>query len=394
MSKSFITVGIFLMFISFACASKVVPAEKPIPSEFRVSEFQASGRVGWEVEWEKTLAEARKEGALAVSTSRGEAIRNILGKAFKNKFGIDIKWMAGTSGAEVNAKLAAERRAGLYTNDVSIDGGNTSMRFKMAGFVEPIPPTFILPEVKDPSAWLGGKLPFLDSEGLYVFALTYYPQSPIMYNTDLLSSEEFTSYSKLLDPKWKGKFISQDVTMPGPGLKWFSSMIEEDFGPILSLDYMRALAKQEPLIIRDVRLAGEWLMRGKYPFGLNINIDPNLAEWRRQGIRVPMVDFTPKEGGYLTTGGQDLTFFKNAPHPNLAKIFINWLLSREGAISITIATLKHTTRIDMGDLKAIEPYVVMRQPGLNYVEADQEKYLLKTDEYIKISREIFGHLVR
>lgn len=120
-------------------------------------------------------------------------------------------------------------------------------------------------------------------------------------------------------------------------------MIDEDFGPILGLDFMRALSQQDPIIVRDNRIAAEWLTKEKYPFGLNCSIEANLAEYRRQGIPVPPLKaVTPEEGGYLTAGGQVISFFDKAPHPNAARVFINRLLFREGAKALIKATMKIT----------------------------------------------------
>ncbi|MGH7817786.1 MAG: hypothetical protein ACREOR_10395, partial [Candidatus Binatia bacterium] len=38
----------------------------------------------------------------------------------------------------------------------------------------------------------------------------------------------------------------------------------------------------------------------------------------------------PKEGLYVSGGYGHLTIFKNPPHPNATKVFVNWLLSRDG----------------------------------------------------------------
>lgn len=375
------------------CARESVPLRGLPSSEIKTAEIRTGVEEAWQLKWEKTLAEAKKEGTLVIATGRSEAMRDIIARDFKNKYGLDIQWIT-VQPAQMMAKISAEQRAGLYTVDIGIVGGNPVIQYRDRGFLDPLPPAFILPEVLDSSAWLDGKLPFIDKEGLYGVSMTLYPQSPFVYNIDLLSSDELSSYQKLLDPKWKGRFISTDPAQVGGGGKWFSAMIEEDFGPILGLDYMRALAKQEPLIIRDLRLGGEWLLRGKYPFGLNLQIQSQLAEWRRQGIRVPLRDFTPKEGGYVTSGGQSIIFLKNAPNPNAAKVFINWFLSKEGAITITRASIKQSARIDIGDPREIEPQVIMREPGVSYVNPDQEKYLLKTDEHARLASEIFGHLLK
>lgn len=380
-----------------ACTVRNIPAEKTPAPEFSSLETTASVQAPWEVKWKETLAQAKKEGLVNISAASfgTNVAREIFRKGFTEKYGIELQWTVGPS-AYISQKVATERRNGLYTQDISIAGGNTTVaRYKPMGFLQALPPNFILPEINVPSAWLGGKLPFIDSEGLYIFAATLYPQSPLIINTKLIRKEEFASYKNLLNPKWKGKFAANDFTLTGGGLKWFSVMVEEDHGPILGLDFMRALANQDPVIVKDNRLAAEWLIKEKYPFGLNLSINTALAEYMREGIPISHLDeFTPKEGGYITTGGQVITLFDKAPHPYASRVFLNWLLSREGMIAITRASIKHSTRIDIPEPGNIDPYIIAREPGVRYVNSDEEKYLLKTDEYAKMAKEIFGHLLR
>lgn len=396
MKRIILLLGIFLMgAMSLACAPKAVqvapvkekPAEVVIPL----------AKEGWKIQWERTLALAKKEGvvSLYVASFGTPMTQGIFRQAFTEKYGIKLEWTQGRA-ADVAQKIVTERRNGLFIQDISVTGGNPSIPlYKARGLLQPLPPNFILPEVGDPSAWLGGKLPFIDLEGLYVFAATLYPQSPLIVNTKVVRKEEFTSYKGLLDPKWKGKFVSNDPTQAGSGLKWFMAMMEEDFGPILGLDYMRSLANQNPVISRDMRLAAEWLIKEKYPFGLNLSINTTLAEYKREGIPLEhLQEVTPEEGGYLTGGGQIVTYFNNPPHPNASRVFLNWLLSREGTIAITKATIKHSTRTDIPDPREIDPYVIAREPGKKYVIADNEKYLLKEAQFSEQAKEIFGHLLR
>lgn len=374
--------------ILFACAPKVAPetpvVEKPV---------SLAAEEGWKAQWDNTLKEAKKESVVTIASSRAAEVRQGLTQAFKEKYGIEVLWVVGRP-AELEQKIITERRQGLYSVDLILLGGNNGITLK--NLLQSIKAALILPEVKDEKAWLGGKFPFIDSEGEYVFASTLYPQDPYSINTDLLPNyrEELASYYDLLKPKWKGKIVSQDFIRVGGGLKWFSAMIEGDFGPILNLDFMKALVKQEPLIILETRQQAEWMIRGKYPLGLNLPIDTQLQAWKREGIRVPVEGFTPKEGGYLTAGGQVFLFLKNAPHTNAVKIFLNWVFSREGQILLSYLTLKHSTRIDIPEPGEIDPNIKARDPKLNYVKADQEKYLLKTGEYAEIAKEIFAPLYR
>lgn len=381
--------------ILFACTLKAMPAAPEAKQALEVGIVPAA-KAGWEAEWEKTLNLARKEGLVVISVGTQTVnTRTTISSVIKDKYDINIAWIGGRAD-ERDQKIISERRAGIYSFDLGFYGGNPGIEHKNRGFLQSLRDALILPEVKDEKAWMQGKFPFTDKEGKYVFSFAAYPQEPFAANTDLLPNykEEIGSYYDLLKPKWKGKILANDPTNVGSGQKWFSAMVEEDFGPILGMNYMRALAKQEPQISRDTRMAAEWMLKGKFFLGLNLSIGSQLADWTKQGIPVPVTEFTPKEGGYLTSGGQNFTFFDRAPHPNAAKIFLNWALSREGQILITKLNIKHSTRIDIPDPSEIDPLIKVRDPNIKYPMIDQEKYLEKTEEYTKLSVKIFGLLLK
>jgi ABC-type Fe3+ transport system substrate-binding protein len=56
---------------------------------------------------------------------------------------------------------------------------------------------------------------------------------------------------------------------------------------------------------------------------------------------------TLKEGYYAGTGSGNLAMLRNAPHPNAAKVFVNWLLSKEGQTAVTKALGQPTRRFDV-----------------------------------------------
>lgn len=398
MKTIILRVGILAVLLLFsACATKSPLEQKPAlqqkPSqETQVNEKTTSGR--WELEWKKTMLEAKKEGRVVIASGRGPEIRTPVGEAFQKKYGIVVEWLAGGD-SELSAKLFTERRAGIYATDLFITGGNTTIsRFKPGGVLSPLPPAFILPEVKDLSAWWDGKLPFLDKNNNLIFSMSLYPQHPLQYNTKMVKRDELSSYQGLLNPKWKGKIVIQDPLITGGMLKWFSVMTEEAFGPILGFDYVKKLVEQEPVIMRDRRLVAQWILQGKYPISMNMQLDTVFAEFERQGIPVSVESTTPGEGGYLTTGGNNIVLIDRAPHPNSARLFINWLLSKEGQILWSRAGVKHSTRIDIPPPEEIEPLIIKREMGLKYVNADTEELLLKTDKYIERAREIFAPLLK
>lgn len=395
MKRIVLLLGIFLIdAMLFSCAPKSFREEKPTAPEALAQETQITGKAAWEVEWADTLRKAKKEGKVVIATGRGPEIRIPVGNAFQNKYSIPVEWLMGGD-SELSARLFTERRAGIYGTDLFITGGNTTVsRFKPAGVLTPLLPALIHPEVKDPSSWWEGRLPLLDKDNL-IFSMSLYPQVPLHFNKEMVTREELSSYSKLLEPRWRSKIIIQDPTITGGMLKWFSVMIEEAFGPILGLDYMRTLVKQEPLVMRDRRLVAQWMIQRKYPIAMNMQIDTIFAEFHRQGIPVSVIeDITPREGGYLTTGGNNIVLLDKAPHPNAAVIFLNWLLSREGQIKWSQAGVKQSTRIDIPPPEELDPLIARREPGMKYVNSDTEELLMKTDKHIEMAREIFGPLLR
>jgi ABC-type Fe3+ transport system substrate-binding protein len=54
-----------------------------------------------------------------------------------------------------------------------------------------------------------------------------------------------------------------------------------------------------------------------------------------------------KEGTYGTAGSGNLAILKNPAHPNATKVFVNWLLSREGQEVTSKALGQATRRLDV-----------------------------------------------
>lgn len=147
----------FLRAILFSCAPKVAQVEKPQSGEVLTKEPPTVTKEAWEVEWEKTLLEARREGKLTVYTSTGPGVRQGTSEAFKSKTGLEIEFIAGR-GPAIIPKLFTERRAGLYLADLYI-GGTTPIvnMLKPAEVLAPLKPYLFLPEVIDPQGLVSEK---------------------------------------------------------------------------------------------------------------------------------------------------------------------------------------------------------------------------------------------
>jgi len=158
----------------------------------------AQAKPAWQVEWERTIEAAKKEGQVAVYISGYEEILPEFQKEFP-----DIKVLPTTGrGSQVGQKLLAERRAEKYLADVVNAGGVTTyQQLFPAKVFDPIKPAFLLPEITDASKWYQGKHHYSDPENQYILnyvgTATY---GSISYNTNLVNPKDFKSYWDLLAP--------------------------------------------------------------------------------------------------------------------------------------------------------------------------------------------------
>jgi iron(III) transport system substrate-binding protein len=288
----------------------------------------------WKQDWEKSFQAAEKERQINLyicSTCSVTANYERVLEEFKKEHP-RIKVMTVTgSGAQLNAREMAERRAGKYLADLHSGGANGAFNVLYKGkAIDPIKDALILPEVVDESKWYGGKHSFIDPDGRYIFAyLASISTAQLFYNTGLVNPKEFKSYYDLLHPKWRGKIIGLDPTNTGLGATMQFFYYHPDLGPA----FMRRLFGEMGITYsRDYRQMVDWLARGRFSLCIGCK---EVDRARAQGL--PLGDFDTslwKEGASFSAGGGTLSFFDRAPHPNAAKVFINWFLSRKGQIAL------------------------------------------------------------
>ncbi|MCZ6625123.1 MAG: extracellular solute-binding protein, partial [Deltaproteobacteria bacterium] len=250
----------------------------------------------------------------------------------------------GLRGSQMPPRVIRERRAGKYLWDISVHGPSTAITImKPIRALDPIEPALILPEVRNPKNWIAGKLWYSDKDRFNLLVgLATMPAFVI--NTDLVKGREFKSFKDLLDPKWKGKIIvGRDPRYGGPGYSFFSFLY---LNPKLGPDFIRALVKQDLMVLRNDRQALDWVGKGKYPILLG-PAETVTRDLIKRGVPIKMVPPQQmREGGALSSGPASLALFNRAPHPNAAKVYINWLLSKEGSSQFTRVTGIPSLRVD------------------------------------------------
>lgn len=379
------------MILLAACAPQAAPApaaQAPAPA---VAAAPAAAPVvagqakpAWQEKWDTILAAANKEGKLVLYTSGGPEMRTAFTKGIKNAYGLDAEVVTGRA-PELNVKLLAERRAGLYPEDVYVGSTNTIVNdLKPSGMFESLDSSLILPDVSDPKAWFKGELPWFDRDHVgIVFFL--FPGRPIAVNTTLIKPDDVKSWRDLLNPKWKGKLAMNDPTISGAG-----QLILLVMDLTVGWDYVKELAKAEPMIIRDQRQQMDWLSHGK----ISILIAPKtetFGEFLKAGAPVAIVQ--PSEGSSINVGSGAIALFKsqNAPHPNAAKVFLNWLLSKQGQEVAVESVLQQSARMDVSTANL--PPDLVRIPGQKYVPVYDEPALARREVTNKLGFDVFSPLV-
>ena len=332
--------------------------------------FPAQSKPAWQSEWEKTLEAAKKEGQVVIYISGYDAILPDFEKEFP-----EIKIVAVTGrGNQLGPRLLAERRAEKFLADVSSTGANPNyQQFHVAKALDPIKPALILPEVTDQAKWYLKKHQYSDPGGQYVFnyvgSATY---GSISYNTKLVDVKEFKSYWDLLHPKWKGKITIRDIREAGPGAgntRFF--YYHADLGAAF---IKKLFGEMDATLFRDFRQGPDWLATGKHAICFFCDADT----LKQQGL--PVDTFGPRvfnEGGGLVQQFGTVALLNRAPHPNAAKVFINWLLSRSGQMALQKRTANAESPAD--SLRTDIPKDVLvpvnrMQAGKRYFDVSDPKY--------------------
>jgi iron(III) transport system substrate-binding protein len=326
-------------------------------------------------EWNEILAAAKKEGKVVVANSPDSVMREISTR-FKARFGITLEHIAGRSG-EIVARLRSEQSAGLHTVDIFMPGMDPAAPVLYPEkMLAPLRPLLFLPEVIDPTKWKQGKLWFVDPEGQFVLRVFSHITTLLHINTDQVKLAAIQSAKDLLDPKWKGKIALEDPTTAGSGSNQAAriyAQLGEEFFKRLYLD-------QKPFITREHRQLSDSLARGTYPITFNAQRS-EVERMRKEGFPIKDIMELPDLPGALTGSPWLLTLMKNAPHPHAARVFANWIVSKEGLEIYSRGEGSPTLRTDIEE--SFLPGEVVPRPGINYFDTYEWQWAVTERQRVK-----------
>ena len=293
-----------------------------------------------QTEWERTLAAAKKEGTPVVGIPASSELRKGIGTRFKEKFGIDVE-LFPSRGPENVTRIIKEYSAGVRYFDVLVAGGATPLAMVAAGAADDFQPYMILPEVKEAKNWWGGHI-WEDnvSTKRYIYAFLCYTSETFWYNASQVEPQEMRSFDDLLNPKWKGRIGFLDPRNPGSGQNTWAFLWK-----VKGEEFLGKLVQQDLLITQNQRQLAEALAKGKLAFTIGLS-HYSYEPFIKAGLPVKPVPKI-KEGAHANNGSGVVTVVKNPPHPNATRVFINWLLGKEGQEVYGKAMLQGTRRLDV-----------------------------------------------
>jgi len=268
-------------------------------------------------DWPAITAAAKQEGKLTVYGA-GVVLRGLV-ERFKAETGIAAQMLEGRT-TEVRERVRTEQASGNVIADVLSNGAVTSTNMMREGrFVAhgPLP--------------AAGKIaaPFRDDGILLPYTANVFA---ILANSKLVPpQDEPKSWRDLADPKWKGRMLLDEPHVGGTGYVFFAVTYEK-----LGRAYQEAVAAQQPTIVADSALANRRVALGEFPLYVGFS----FQDWHGlKGLPVRVV--IPEEGALYST--LNAAVVKGAPHPNAARLFLNFLVDDAAQRLVTALGSRSTT---------------------------------------------------
>jgi len=254
------------------------------------------------------LAKAKQEGRIVFYTSWGPSDADYVVKAFEKKYPPLKVETVRASSERTLTRLLSEHRANTFLGDVVAVSGIQSGILKEKGSLD----RYQSPEAANfPAAWRDP-----DGYGVGLHQTIYV----IGYNSRLVSPDVIPkSYEDLLQPRWKGQ-LGWDIEE----FYLFGALMKVR-GKEKGLEYWRRLAEQQINFRKGYTLISELVSAGEFPAAVSL-YQHRIDEYIEKGAPLQWIAPNPLIGG----DPNKISLLKNAPRPNAAKLFIDFMLSMEG----------------------------------------------------------------
>ena len=261
---------------------------------------------------EQLVARAKAEGRILWYTAQiVDQLARPTAQAFEKKYGIRVEYVRADSSV-IALRIANEAKAGRNVADV-FDGSSTVPYLKKEGLVAQWVP---------PSA---SRLPdrYVDKEKYWV-AINEFVFTPAFNSTLIKANEAPVIWTDFLNPQWKGKLVwsSLPIASAAPG---FIGMMISELGEDKAIDFLKRLNAQQPVGLKtSTRQVLDQVISGEYPLAIHSFNHQSVISAAKGAPAV----WQPLSPALAVMTVASVT--KAAPHPNAARLFVEFLVSKEG----------------------------------------------------------------
>lgn len=341
MKKSLsVLIGLIFSFVLIVACSPQAPPTQPSPPPIApikatVSTSNVPPPTSQDAAWEKVVEMAKQEGRVtAYSFNLTGDIASAAAAAFQNRYGIKLEIVGGV-GATLAERIKTENNAKKFVADTFDTGVTAILPLKELGLLASIGD---LPVQKEKDSWVLN--PIFDPPDSTMVRLRIEYQTAVINTKLVRPEEEPQSFQDFLNAKWKGKKL---VTAP-PRVSWPLVYLHVMLPDTLNEDYFRALGKQDMLMVATMRDEATAVARGEAYAAVSTSV-PIANSLIVSGA--PLKPLTMREG--TISSFPVVSVPKNAPHPNAARVFVNWWISPEGQTTINKAMGVPSIRKDVPD---------------------------------------------
>lgn len=294
--------------------------------------------------WQAVVEAAKREGTVRIAGHPSD-LRRAAFNAFHEAYpAIKIEYVSIGSHGQADGRLKAEWDAKVFSWDILSSGGQFVYGdLAPQNALVPIKDIVTRADAVDDKAWRNGfDSSFVDKEGKFVFSFMTYIAETAFVDTNVYPLSKFKHVKDLLEPEYKGKIAIADPRRGGvPEI--MTSFVYQALG---EKGLRELLTKQEPQIVGSTRQLLDAMVRGGKPIGIGVTTGA-LRQMVAAGLggSIKRVDFVDSRNEGRTGGFVAVP--KTAPHPNAARVFTTWLLSKAGQEAWVKFSKENSARLDV-----------------------------------------------
>ena len=309
------------------------------------SEAAPAAAQDWRADFQKTVDAANQEGTLIFYSQPNKAAQDFIQREFTKAYPKIKVSLSAIPGAEFIARIKTEHGAGKYLWDVALAGPPVGYTLAHADILDPVMPEFVDPEIKNPDLWGGWHNAFTDLGGKYEFAIANFIAGP-WFSAQHIPPEkvEKLGLKLMLDPSVKGKIAWHDPTLTGSGQSYAYLLRVKLGGDALKT---LGLGQKVDFVAQQFQVV-DAMARGTTSIGIGPPVRSLMGTYTKAGVKTDIRSFGNSPDNNLEAiGGGALFVFKDRPHPNATRTFINWLLSKDVQEGMAKATEQTSRRQDV-----------------------------------------------